>query len=42
MIHPENADRETGAWNCPRCGRNYLFQHWKIVRAGKRKLERSA
>jgi len=37
MIHAEDADKEKGAWQCPRCNRKYLFAHWRIVRAGKKK-----
>src|SRR5437763_1014257 len=30
MVHDRDADPVKGAWNCPRCGHIYPFQHWKI------------
>ena len=30
MTHERDADPAKGAWQCPRCGHNYPFLHWKI------------
>jgi len=30
MVHKSDADPVKGAWQCPRCGHDYPFAHWKI------------
>ncbi len=30
MTHPRDADPVKGAWECPKCHRQYRFSHWKI------------
>ena len=39
MVHASDADPQKGAWNCPRCGHIYPFQHWKIRKQAPRKAE---
>ncbi|TSC75020.1 MAG: hypothetical protein G01um101444_67 [Parcubacteria group bacterium Gr01-1014_44] len=36
MSHEQNTDPVKGAWQCPKCGHQYKFAHWKIKnRKGK-------
>lgn len=37
MSHQQNADPVKGAWECPRCGHQYRFSHWKIRKQTKKK-----
>ena len=37
MVHPSDADPAKGAWQCPRCGHQYPFMHWKIRKQAPRK-----
>ena len=30
MFQERDADPAKGAWQCPRCNRQYRFSHWKI------------
>lgn len=39
MFHERGADRQKGAWECPRCGHKYPFTHWKIKPAPRSRHE---
>ncbi len=42
MLHHRDADPVKGAWQCPKCGHQYKFAHWKIKkRVEKRGKENS-
>lgn len=39
MFHEGNANPVKGAWQCPQCGRQYPFSHWKIRKQSQKEKE---